>query len=608
MGGKVSLTREEEEALKSSPNAFMMEKHGERAVAQIRLWTEFGFPLKGSFSVPGLERVFEALNKDKKKKAQVDWLAFKWWQDEAAARLAKQKRMSREGLTKSGMEGLSLSSTDPVSMSPPLGLLGARPPPPPATPPPPAWSPRGTEPDTWPAPPAPIADDVHPSSPTAPPPPPPSAAPLGNVYRELLTELKDYKARNRATSSPVLPESSGKPEHSSTTAQTHTTRRKTRKGGADQTPASILHAHMARRRRSLNNDCDSDMDSDCMSDHEDDDEWEEEYASPGKTRSGKMYLKPRAEGERFVRTQSKRVGGVYPMLEAPNAHGGKDMVLRPYSVAEIVDMASTLPDPEKAGGARLASELLQWARESAPTAWEIKKVLWKVLKPGQKRDRLLRVFPDTECVKRHQVHEHSANEPWRRLLQNLSEAITELWPLRMDWSAISNCVQAPTEGVEDYVTRLRERVEMHSGLEPESPTFQEVLKNAFLSHMRRELSEAIKTKCVEWNVLSLDALVMHAKHAEWLEQKVKDESESRARLMMMEALAAKGGNNTNGNGGGKKWTGRRGGQKRTPQNSPCAICKQLGHWARECPQNADKGTGGQGRRRGGTERAQQTSD
>ena len=38
----------------------------------------------------------------------------------------------------------------------------------------------------------------------------------------------------------------------------------------------------------------------------------------------------------------------------------------------------------------------------------------------------------------------------------------------------------------------------------------------------------------------------------------------------------------------KQETGRSKFVKKTPENSPCHICEELGHWAKECPAGSDK--------------------
>ncbi|KAF5879983.1 RNA-directed DNA polymerase from transposon X-element [Clarias magur] len=92
MGNSKSKTNKGEDNLQpyKHPNVkFMLTNYGARSLSQFRMWVEdCGFPDRGSFSERQIRMLGEALkeyesDKRKKKKVDIDWVAFKMWQSES---------------------------------------------------------------------------------------------------------------------------------------------------------------------------------------------------------------------------------------------------------------------------------------------------------------------------------------------------------------------------------------------------------------------------------------------------------------------------------------------------------------------------------------------
>ncbi|KAF5907848.1 uncharacterized protein DAT39_002475 [Clarias magur] len=100
MGNSKSKTNKGEDNLQpyKHPNVkFMLTNYGARSLSQFRMWVEdCGFPDRGSFSERQIRMLGEALkeyesDKRKKKKVDIDWVAFKMWQSESRVRAQRSQ-------------------------------------------------------------------------------------------------------------------------------------------------------------------------------------------------------------------------------------------------------------------------------------------------------------------------------------------------------------------------------------------------------------------------------------------------------------------------------------------------------------------------------------
>ena len=109
----------------------------------------------------------------------------------------------------------------------------------------------------------------------------------------------------------------------------------------------------------------------------------------------------------------------------------------------------------------------------------------------------------------------------RLAITGVCDRVCAAFPLRLDMTKINGCRQKDREHCNEYLERLTELHNAHSGIEvpadlnqPEVTVWEAHLRKCFLNGMDAEISEKVKDLCVTWDSAKLSVIVAHANHAE----------------------------------------------------------------------------------------------
>ncbi|KAL1270830.1 hypothetical protein QQF64_029846 [Cirrhinus molitorella] len=300
-----------------------------------------------------------------------------------------------------------------------------------------------------------------------------------------------------------------------------------------------------------------------------------------------------------------------PMVEVSGPEGPM-MVFRPWTAAETREAMAHLPDVSE-GGDKLSEELIQFCEEFSPTMAELKRLLLTKLGPTNWY-KVKGRMPADDCKRRHCEWDNQENYAYHRAVGTVAHVIRETFPTRIDMSKVSRCQQEKDEKAKDYYSRLHEIFNKFSGLvEPadrgqEPGTWECHLRNAFLDGLKPEVARKVKASCLGWREGRLATVLTHAMHVDGLLREKQDKRQSKGErdLQLTLAKVAAGvvkyePRRDKRKTGGKGKSGR--GQEkagRFPQRwscgicetneheigkcSKCRLCRQEGHWARNCPE------------------------
>ncbi|MGL5901351.1 MAG: hypothetical protein ACRCZO_01590, partial [Cetobacterium sp.] len=222
------------------------------------------------------------------------------------------------------------------------------------------------------------------------------------------------------------------------------------------------------------------------------------------------------------------------------------------------------------------------------------------------------------------------NAQYREAVVDMATAIREAFPRRREITKMNGCIQEKGESVRAFYHRLIEMFNKHSGMEePEDRGAESGLWECFVSNwltkgLREDIMKKVKTCLVGWTEARLNDLLKYALHAEAQIEDEKEEAERRAaeaernatvrrekarakadkdfQLTMVEVVRTLGEgrdgegteNQRNFNRGRGRYVYKEGIRKGchicgtnnhdTRDCTRCRICKQDGHWARQCPQ------------------------
>lgn len=147
---------------------------------------------------------------------------------------------------------------------------------------------------------------------------------------------------------------------------------------------------------------------------------------------------------------------------------------------------------------------------------------------------------------------------------------------------VREVVQKPEEPPGAFLERLKEAYRQYTPLDPDEGANAPIIKAAFVGQAAHDIRKKVQKhegfmgNTLEW-MLEIAQTTYNQRDEEAQKQKEKYQAK---KLMALQAGATGGG----ARGGGRARLGR----------NQCAICKQDGHWKRECPQANSKGRG-QGR-------------
>ena len=222
-----------------------------------------------------------------------------------------------------------------------------------------------------------------------------------------------------------------------------------------------------------------------------------------------------------------------PMVEVAGPDGLAILVHRPWTTSDIQAAMSHLPSPSNAGGVKFAEELLVFCREFRPTSFELRRLL--MAKMGNGWAKIAGGYPQQDLKMVHPDWNNAASAVYVNTINDLCGRIEAAFPVRMDM--ISACKQEEDESVHNYLTRLTEAHNTHSGLTPppdvnaqEITPWEAHLRNSFINGLRLDVASLLKHTCIQWDSGKLSLIEAHAVHAEKLirdgDKRKKDKRET----------------------------------------------------------------------------------
>ena len=283
------------------------------------------------------------------------------------------------------------------------------------------------------------------------------------------------------------------------------------------------------------------------------------------------------------------------MVEVAGPDGLAIVVHRPWTTSDIQAAISHLPSPSNAGGVKFAEELLVFCREFRPTSFELRRLL--MAKMGNGWAKIAGGYPQQDLRMVHTDWDNAANAVYMNTINNLCRRIEAAFPVRMDMTNISACKQEEDESVHNYLTRLTEAHNTHSGLTPppdvnapEITPWEAHLRNSFINGLRLDVASLLKHTCIQWDSGKLSLIEAHAVHAEKLirdgDKRRKDRRETDLHNATLTVFRGTPRGYSRGRGRGRNrggFQGRRGDRMWTDDPDICFHCGEKGHWAKDCP-------------------------
>ncbi|XP_064415014.1 uncharacterized protein LOC135357202 [Latimeria chalumnae] len=200
-------------------------------------------------------------------------------------------------------------------------------------------------------------------------------------------------------------------------------------------------------------------------------------------------------------------------------------------------------------------------------------------------NQLLRAILPSEVRQRlFQVGKWPSSPPGRDDLstarQKLVDSIPQVCPRKTDWAKINNCRQAKGETPADYLDRLKEVFDRHSGISNAADRAPEAVAAAFVQGLSQKLQQQLRSIAVGWEAKPLNELVTIANHCAACQEQRKDTAETRLMALQLQYHYSRGRGRFAGRGRGGEFSG--GGRGFGFQNN-CYYCGQPGHWKLQCP-------------------------
>ncbi|MGL4646344.1 MAG: hypothetical protein ACRCVL_04430 [Cetobacterium sp.] len=179
-------------------------------------------------------------------------------------------------------------------------------------------------------------------------------------------------------------------------------------------------------------------------------------------------------------------------------------------------------------------ELERFCKEFRPTSLELRCLLGRKL--AADITRIKYEWPDENLCMRHPDHESGRNATYYNFVTELREACYEAFPAKMDMTKIVLYKQQDGETVAQYLHRLTEAHNAHSGLiAPENMSvgvvtaYEAHLRNSFMNGLIPEISDKVKKLCITWDTGKLSLIEQHALHVEKLLTQTKQEQGKKER-------------------------------------------------------------------------------
>jgi len=288
-----------------------------------------------------------------------------------------------------------------------------------------------------------------------------------------------------------------------------------------------------------------------------------------------------------------------PMVEVAGPDGAPLLVHRPWTMKDIGCAYEQLPDPRETGGQKFAEEVRRFCLEFRPTSQEMRRLLGRKL--GADISKIRYNWPDENVRARQVQQDHADNGPYNAFVAGLGDACRAAFPVRMDMTKIAMCKQRDGETVSQYLTRLTEIHNAHSGLTPpadlnaaEVTPYEAHLRNSFMNGLHEDIAKIVRNTCITWDTGKLNLIEQHAIHAEKLvaqektrRNKKREDQNHQAQLTMMQMVSqaserGRGRGRARGRGRGGRWRGR-------SRTDGCFTCGGKDHWARDCPTREKRG-------------------
>ncbi|XP_038649394.1 uncharacterized protein LOC119964181 [Scyliorhinus canicula] len=159
-------------------------------------------------------------------------------------------------------------------------------------------------------------------------------------------------------------------------------------------------------------------------------------------------------------------------------------------------------------------------------------------------------WPDDNVRARQVQPDHADNVPYNAFVTGLVDACQTAFPVRMDMTKIAMCKQRDGETVSQYLTRLTEVHNAHSGLTPpadmniaEVTPYEAHLRNSFMNRLSEDFAKKVKNTCITWDTGKLNLIEQHSIHTEKLltqekakRNKRREDQSHQAQLTMMQMV------------------------------------------------------------------------
>ncbi|XP_030000120.1 uncharacterized protein LOC115426259 [Sphaeramia orbicularis] len=165
-----------------------------------------------------------------------------------------------------------------------------------------------------------------------------------------------------------------------------------------------------------------------------------------------------------------------PMVEVAGPEGAT-LVFRAWTSADVTAASQHLPNPTASDWQKIANK-----------------------------------FPSSDLRCKHVNWEDESNVQYRDAVHSLCEAFTKAFPVKSNLEKITACRQKDNEDPDEYLTRLTEIFNSHSGLQPPAElgntlgAWENHLCNCFLNGLKPDISSAVKSTCIGWSDARLSEL------------------------------------------------------------------------------------------------------
>ncbi|XP_057182604.1 uncharacterized protein LOC130549403 [Triplophysa rosa] len=238
-----------------------------------------------------------------------------------------------------------------------------------------------------------------------------------------------------------------------------------------------------------------------------------------------------------------------PMVKISGPEG-PIMVYRPWTVSDMKEAMTHLPDPFDSGK-RFAEEPLIFCQEFSPTMPELRRLLAVKMGPANWH-KVSAEAGNGQERREHTNWNNDENRPYTVAVTTLCNAIKTAFPARLDLTKVSDCMQKKDESVQDYYVHLYDVFKRYSGIhEPtnrgeEAGLWESHLRNCFLNGLRPDIVTSVKSTCINWKNERLYNVCAHAVHAQEKQddkqERKREHSDKQLQLVMTAVAQQQGGN------------------------------------------------------------------